>query len=110
MKQLLVSPRLTEKTYLLAAQGIYTFDVPVEVNRQQIAAAIEEAFKVDVKSIRIIKQTGKAKRYSRGKRAFPGVRREQDSKKALVRLGKGQTIAVFEQGTDSDQTDKKEKK
>lgn len=107
MERLIVKPRLTEKTYFLAQQGIYTFEAPIGANRQTIAHAIELAYNVKVTSIKVAVQTGKAKRFNRGRRAYPGIRHESNIKKVYVRLSTGQTIPVFNQGTE---TDKKESK
>ena len=107
MERLVVKPRLTEKTYFLAQQGIYTFEAPIDANCQAIAHAIELAHNVKVTSIKVAVQTGKAKRFNKGKRAYPGIRYESNTKKVYVRLGEGQTIPVFNQGTDTENKESK---
>lgn len=106
MERLIIKPRLTEKAYLLSQQGIFTFDVPVAANRDQVKKQIEKAFTVDVVSVKIAVQTGKAKRFNRGKRAFPGIRHDSNTKKAFVRLGKGQTIPAFNQTAENNKESK----
>lgn len=106
MERLIIKPRLTEKAYLLSQQGIFSFDVPVSANRSQIKALIEQNFKVQVESVKIAVQTGKAKRFNRGKRAYPGIRHNSNTKKAFVRLAKGQTIPAFNQNSETDKESK----
>jgi large subunit ribosomal protein L23 len=87
---LVLSPRITEKAIALAEQGIYVFDVPTSTNKIEITKAVEAAFKVDVTDVNIIVAKGKVKRFRQelGRRA--------DTKKAMVKLKKGQTISLFE--------------
>lgn len=106
MERLVVKPRLTEKTYMLAQQGIYTFEAPIDANRQTIAKAIEMTHNVRVTNIKVAVQTGKAKRFNRGKRAYPGIRQEKNIKKVYVRLAEGQTIPAFNQGTEENKESK----
>ena len=54
-------------------------------------------------------QSGKAIRYSRGKRRYPGTTHRHDSKKAYVRLSEGE-IKVFETEEQQPQTEQKEDK
>lgn len=98
MKLTIVTPRATEKAYrLVTAQNTYVFNVPMDANKNEIVAAVEEQFDgVKVASIKTLVQNGKAIRYSRGKRRYPGTTNRQDSKKAYVTLSEG-TIKVFEQ-------------
>lgn len=97
----IIVPRLTEKSYMLAAKGIYTFTAPTNLNRNQIADLVEQMFDVKVTSVKIVNQDGKAKKLIKNKRAFPGVRYDKDIKKAYVQLAEGQTIPVFEQGEET---------
>ena len=87
---LVLSPRITEKAIALAEQGIYVFDVPTSTNKIEITKAVEAAFKVEVTDVNIIVAKGKVKRFRQelGRRA--------DTKKAMVKLKKGQTISLFE--------------
>jgi large subunit ribosomal protein L23 len=87
---LVLSPRITEKAIALAEQGIYVFDVPTSTNKIEITKAVEASFKVDVTDVNIIVAKGKVKRFRQelGRRA--------DTKKAMVKLKKGQTISLFE--------------
>ncbi len=101
LKQSIITPRLTEKALMLATDGIYTFNIPLNMNSNQVKETVESTFKVKVVDIKIVKQDGKAKRAVKSKRAYPGVRYDKDSKKAYVRLAKGESIPVFDQPEDT---------
>ena len=95
---IIVTPRATEKAYRLStSQNTYIFDVPVAANKQQITDAVEAQYEVKVVSIKTAVQSGKAVRYSRGKRRYPGTTHRQDSKKAYVTLAEGNSIKVFDE-------------
>lgn len=98
MTHIHITPRVSEKAYgLVAAQNMYVFDVPVSANKQQIADAVAAKYEVTVTGVRSLVQTGKAVRFSRGKKRFPGTAHRSDTKKAYVRLQDGDAIKVFEE-------------
>lgn len=105
MKLVFVHPRATEKAYrLLTAQNTYVFNVPLAANKDEIVKAVEAQYEgTKVAKVTTIVQTGKAVRFSRGKRSNPGTTHRQDTKKAYVRLSVGK-IRVF------DETEQKEEK
>jgi large subunit ribosomal protein L23 len=98
MKLVIVTPRATEKAYrLVTSQNTYVFDVPTNVNKNEIKAAVEAQFEgVKVANVTTLVQNGKSVRYSRGKNRYPGTTNRQDTKKAYVTLSEG-SIKVFEQ-------------
>lgn len=110
MKLVIATPRATEKAYrLVTAQNTYMFDVPVEANKNEIKAAVEEQFDgTKVSKVTTLVQNGKAVRFSRGKRRYPGTTHRTDVKKAYVTLSEGK-IKVFEQ-EEVKEDDKKAKK
>jgi large subunit ribosomal protein L23 len=71
--------------------------VPIATNKIEVAKAVEQAFSVQVISVNMLIIKGKSVqwRQRRGKRS-PGT--QSDVKKAVVRLKKGQSIALFEEG------------
>ena len=91
MQLVLVTPRATEKSYrLITSQNTYIFDVPLSANKQQIAAAVEAQYDgTKVANVTTAVQSGKAIRYSRGKRRHPGTTHRHDSQKAYVRPSEG---------------------
>ena len=97
-----IYPRTTEKAYGQSKSNVYVFDAPVNANKQQIIAAIESQFKVKTVSIKTLIQTGKAIRFSKGKRAQPTTTYHQDLKKAYVTLVKGDSIKVFNEEVAAD--------
>jgi ribosomal protein L23 len=108
-----VFPRTTEKAYGQSKNNVYVFDVPASANKQEIVAAIEAQYNVKTTGIKTLVQTGKAIRFSKGKRAHPGTTNHKDSKKAYVTLAAGDSIKVFEEETATEakaKTEKKEKK
>lgn len=95
---ILVTPRATEKAYgLIATKNTYIFNVPLDVNKDQIAQAVQEQFGVKVVSIKTLVQSGKTVRFNRGKRRYPGTTTRSDSKKAYVTLAAGDSIKVFDE-------------
>jgi large subunit ribosomal protein L23 len=95
MKHLVQRPLITEKSLAQArAQGWYAFAVVARSRKEDIAEEIKQLYNVDVVEIRTVKRTGKMRRA--GRKQNPVKR--PDWKKAMVRLAKGQRIAVFEVG------------
>jgi len=93
-----ILPRATEKAYgLVSSDNIYVFNVPLNVNKQQITAAVEAQYSVKVTNIKTLVQSGKSVRVSKGKRSQPGSTHRKDAKKAYVTLAKGDSIKVFEE-------------
>ena len=88
--QVIIRPIVSEKTYVLATAGKYTFRVHDDAHKTQIKQAVEELFDVKVTRVAIIKVQAKPKR--RGQ--FRGIR--PGWKKAVVQLKQGDTIEIFE--------------
>ena len=84
----ILSPVITEKTTLLSEQNKVVFKVANDATKDEIAAAVEELFKVKVTKVNTIVTKGKTKRF----RGRPGVR--SDVKKAYVMLEAGNSIDV----------------
>lgn len=90
-----LKPRMSEKAYgLTQDRNIYVFMVPLTANKVTVAAAVQEQFKVTVEEVNIAILKGKVKRsYRRGGRPLMG--RDNDVKKAYVRLKAGDQIPIF---------------
>jgi large subunit ribosomal protein L23 len=69
--------------------GRYTFAVASDATKPEIAAAVQEAFKVDVVAVNTIKVHGKERRLGRKSG------RRSDWKKAIVTIAKGQKIERY---------------
>lgn len=88
---IVVRPLLTEKSTLARYTGsLYTFEVSLGANKQEIAWAVEKAFGVKVEGVRTASFLGKIKRVRKG------IGSRSDWKKAYVRLAEGQTIEALE--------------
>ncbi len=97
MTTISIIPRATEKAYAQSlSTNTYVFNVPLSANKQQIIAAVEAQFNVNVTNIKTLVQSGKAVRYSRGKNRYPGTTTRKDNKKAYVTIAEGQSIQVFD--------------
>jgi large subunit ribosomal protein L23 len=88
--QVIMHPVLTEKSYVLAEAGKYTFRVHEKAHKTQIRQAIEQLFEVNVTEVRTSSVKSKPKR--RGQTAG----RTRKWKKAIVQVREGQTIPVFQ--------------
>ena len=89
-RHVIIRPVVSEKSYALMADGKYTFRVHDRAHKVQIAQAVEEIFDVHVTEVRTAKVRAKPKR--RGLNAG----RSRSWKKAIVKLGPGERIELFE--------------
>jgi len=93
--QIVISPIVSEKSYVLATAGKYTFRVHDDAHKTQIKQAVEELFDVKVLGVATMSIKGKPKR--RGYTS--GFRRSW--KKAIVQVRAGDSIPIF-QGLEAD--------
>ncbi len=84
----ILAPVITEKATLLSEQNKVVFRVAQDSTKDEIAAAVEELFKVTVTKVNTLNVKGKTKRF-RGKAG-----RRSDVKKAIVTLADGQSIDI----------------
>jgi large subunit ribosomal protein L23 len=84
----ILSPVITEKSTKLSEHNQVVFRVPGTATKPEIKKAIEDLFKVKVKSVNTIITKGKKKLF----RGRPGER--SDVKKAIVTLKEGSSIDV----------------
>jgi len=81
----------TERTTKLRElNNEYVFEVDKMANKYQIKQAVEDAFKVKVTHVRTMIVAGKPRRMGR----FQG--KTATWKKAVVRLNRGESIAIFD--------------
>jgi large subunit ribosomal protein L23 len=90
VRQVIIEPVISEKSYALMAEGKYTFRVHERAHKTQIAHAVEEIFDVGVREVRTSRVRAKPKRrnLTRG--------RTRSWKKAIVQLAPGDRIELFE--------------
>ena len=84
----IVAPVITEKATNASEQNKVVFKVAEDATKDEIAAAVEELFKVRVIKVNTMITKGKTKRF----RGILGKR--SDVKKAIVTLQEGQTIDI----------------
>ncbi len=92
LRDVIIRPVVSEKSYSLSEKGVYIFVVPPETNKIEIRRAVEKIFNVKVIKVNTLNRSGKRKRNRRqstfGKRP--------DTKRAVVTLQAGQSIPLFE--------------
>ena len=93
-RDIIIEPVVSEKSYGLLEQNVYTFKVHPSATKPEIHDAIQSIFNVRVVKVNTLNRKGKRKRNRRswtyGKRA--------DTKRAIVTLREGDRIDLFEGG------------
>ena len=84
----IVAPIITEKSTMVSEQNQVVFEVPGDATKPDIKRAVEELFKVKVRSVNTLIRKGKIKRF----RGTQG--RQKDVKRAVVTLMEGHSIDV----------------
>jgi len=93
MVGILIRPIITEKMTALQDTRQYAFEVPMTVNKIQVARAVEKRFNVKVESVRTLRVKGKHKSQLTRRGRFEG--RTRMWKKAIVTLKEGDKIDFF---------------
>jgi large subunit ribosomal protein L23 len=90
-RDIVLAPVVSEKSYSLLDNNMYTFLVHPRANKTEIRQAVEAIWGVRVVGVNTINRKGKTKRFrfTEGKRP--------DSKRAIVKLAEGDKIEIFEQ-------------
>ena len=85
-RDIIIAPVVSEKSYGLMEQNVYTFLVRPDSNKTQIKQAVEQIFGVKVASVNTANREGKRKRTRTGfgqrkstKRAYVTLREGSDS-------------------------------
>ena len=87
----IVRPVVSEKSYGLHDQGVYTFVVDNDANKVEIRKAIEALFSVSVTKVNTLNRRGKTVRGRRG-----AAVKKSNTKHAVVTLKHGDRIELFE--------------
>lgn len=93
MNAIILRPVVNEKSLKLTNGGFYTFEVNKDATKKMVGKVVEDKFKVDVLAVKIINLPAKR----RAQRTRKGFFSTTAVRKALVRVKKGQKIALFEQ-------------
>ena len=91
-RDIIIAPIVSEKSYALIEQNVYTFKVDPRASKPEIHDAIEEIFGVKVVKVNTLNRKGKTQRNRRSNR----LGKRSDSKRALVTVAAGDRIELFE--------------
>jgi large subunit ribosomal protein L23 len=90
-RQVIIEPVVSEKSYALLEDGVYTFRVHPTASKPEIRDAVQKIFGVTVTKVNTLNRDGKRRRNRRtgtwGKRP--------DTKRAFVTLAEGDSIELF---------------
>ncbi len=95
MRAIILKPLINEKSMMLAKGDFYTFLIDLDATKDQVAKIITNKFGVKVLSVRTVTLPGKSK----NQRTRKGKYMTAKTKKAIVQVGQGQRIALFEDAT-----------
>jgi large subunit ribosomal protein L23 len=89
LMQVLVAPIVSEKATMVAEKtNTVTFKVLQDATKHEIKAAVQLMFKVEVKSVAVLNQKGKTKRFGKS------IGRRDNVRKAYVTLQAGQELNI----------------
>ena len=88
-REVIIRPIISEHSYDMMQENVYTFEVAKSANKVEIAQAVEEIFDVTVVKVNtlIVKAKPKRVRYQVGK--------TRTWKKAMVTVAEGDSIEIF---------------
>lgn len=93
INNIIKGPILTEKSYQMMSESVYSFKVSPKTNRSETKKAIEYIFNVKVEKVNIFNVPKKAKKIGKSKGFLPAY------KKAFVKLAPGFSINLFNDET-----------
>ena len=91
-RDIIIAPVVSEKSYDLIEQGVYTFKVSPKASKPEIRDAVEAIWGVEVLKVNTLNRPGKRKRT----RGTNRIGQRPDTKRAIVTLVEGQTIDLFQ--------------
>lgn len=88
-REVIIRPIISEHSYDMMQENVYTFEVAKSANKVEIAQAVEEIFDVTVVKVNTLNVKAKPKRvrYQIGK--------TRTWKKAMVTVAEGDSIEIF---------------
>ena len=89
VRDVLLAPVVSEKSYGLLDENKYTFLVHPDANKTEIKIAVEKVFGVRVNGVNTINRAGKLKR------TRTGFGRRKSTKRAIVTVAEGDRIDIF---------------
>ena len=91
-RDVIIRPVVSEKSYGLLEENVYTFVVAPSASKPEIRDAVESIFDVSVLKVNTLNRKGKRKR----NRRTGGFGQKSGQKRALVTLAEGDSIDLFE--------------
>jgi large subunit ribosomal protein L23 len=91
-RDVIIRPVVSEKSYALLDQNVYTFLVHPDASKPEIHDAVEAIFGKTVVKVNTVIRKGKTQRTRRSNRRG----RRADTKRAYVTLAAGERIELFE--------------
>ena len=91
-RDIILAPVVSEKSYALIEQGVYTFKVHPSASKPEIHDAVEAIWGVQVVKVNTLNRAGKVTRSRRSNRKG----RKPDTKRAIVTVAAGDRIELFE--------------
>jgi large subunit ribosomal protein L23 len=90
-RDIILAPVVSEKSYALIEQGVYTFRVHPSASKPEIRDAVQAIWGVEVRKVNTLNRPGKRRRT----RGTNRIGKRPDSKRAIVTLAAGE-IPLFE--------------
>ncbi len=90
-RDIIIAPIVSEKSYALIEEGVYTFQVHKSASKPEIRDAVESIWGVEVLKVNTLNRNGKRKRT----RGTNRIGTTPDTKRAIVTLAAGE-IPLFE--------------
>jgi len=91
-RDIIIAPIVSEKSYALIEQGVYTFRVHPSASKPEIHDAVEAIWGVKVVKVNTLNRIGKKTRARRTNKRGS----KPDTKRAIVTLAAGEDIPLFE--------------
>ncbi|SBW28631.1 MULTISPECIES: 50S ribosomal protein L23 [Protofrankia] len=88
-RDVVIKPVVSEKSYGLLNENVYTFIVRPDANKTEIKIAVQQIFNVRVLSVNTSNRSGKRKR------TRTGWGQRKSTKRAMVSLAPGDSIEIF---------------
>ncbi|AEH11234.1 MULTISPECIES: 50S ribosomal protein L23 [Protofrankia] len=88
-RDVIIKPVVSEKSYGLLDENVYTFIVHPDANKTEIKLAVQRIFNVRVLSVNTSNRAGKRKR------TRTGWGQRKSTKRAMVALAPGDSIEIF---------------
>jgi large subunit ribosomal protein L23 len=91
-RDIIIEPIVSEKSYRLIEENVYTFKVHTSATKPEIRDAVQTVFDVRVLRVNTVNRQGKQVRNRRN----GTYSKKPDTKRALVTLAEGDSIEIFE--------------